>query len=109
MQEGVKSGVKVPPVELLDYDGGSHGMMGIPNTRGDLDLRGAHGRSGVPHASGTSDEFEYMDDGGGDIYFLIYTMMMPYLLALTRVITVPAQVAGCAECIPVSGLGPSGC
>ena len=56
MQEGVKSGVRVPPVELVDCDGGSHAMMNIPSSRNDPGLKGAQGKLGVPQASGTADE-----------------------------------------------------
>ena len=37
--KGVKRVEKVPAVELLDYDSGSHAMMVIPNTRNDPDLK----------------------------------------------------------------------
>ena len=69
MKKSVKSEVRVPTGELLDYDSGSHAMTGIPNTRNDPDLRGAQGKSGLPQASGMSDELGYMDDGGGDYIF----------------------------------------
>ena len=40
MQEGLKNEGKVPIGELLDYDGGSYAMEGIPNTRNEPHLMG---------------------------------------------------------------------
>ena len=72
-------------VELMDYEGTSHEMMGIPNTRNDLDLKGSQGKSCVSLVNSLMNLNIWIMKGK-IIYFPICTMMVLNILALNRVI-----------------------